>query len=259
VGSEGARVDAESGHCYVAWKGPLSWMAAQQQCVARGGALAGLDSEAEKMLVETLAGDEERWLALGGSNTDGDCTHLHKGTLEDAPCGWPATGNLPSSPSTQAGFVCEHSCGNLRLEAGEECDPPGAACTASCQRIRSCPEGMTSAVTGHCYFLTATAAAYSVTACPAGSHVATLEAPDETALARMLVTAGDAWFGLRSLTMVSVFAWDVPGETFVARRYHGFVASEPNGNITPACIRVATDGWRDQTCNNHYVHLCERE
>jgi Lectin C-type domain len=259
--SNGAAIDPATGHCYVAWPGPVTWAAAQQRCLASGGTLAGADSPAEEALLESLAGGSARWVGLRASNSDGDCAQVSGAGFNDAPCGWPATGLLPSAAPSSAGFICESGCGNGVVEAGEGCDPPGAACTGSCQIVRACSEGMTSPASGHCYFLVAATSDYpaALTACPAGTHLATLETPDETALAEKLVTT-DTWIALRAPTTVGAFAWDaMSSEPFVAARYHGFIDDEPNHNASPTCTRLVPTGWRDQICTSKYPRLCERE
>jgi hypothetical protein len=97
-----------------------------------------------------------------------------------------------------------------------------------------------------------------MTACPAGTHLASLETPEETAVATKLVGGTEVWIGLRAQTMVGKFSWET-GEPFFPARYHGFASDEPNHNSNPTCTRVTSAGWRDQTCNSSYTHLCERE
>src|SRR5262245_20186515 len=44
TGASGTAFDPETGHCYVAWPGPLNWAAAEKACEAQGGALVSVDS-----------------------------------------------------------------------------------------------------------------------------------------------------------------------------------------------------------------------
>jgi hypothetical protein len=198
---------------------------------------------------------------------DGACvlTSQGAGGWDDRACGWPSVGNLALSPPAAYGYVCQMMCGNGTIDPGEECDPPGAGCTSSCKKPRACTEagGATSPVTGRCYFVAAAPATYdaALSACPAGTHLATPNQPSETEVV-LKVAQADSWIALRSLANAN-FSWDVPGVKFDARRYHGFVPPDPD-MIGPACAVVTHgdprgDGWRDRSCGTLYPAICERD
>src|SRR5581483_3654744 len=285
AGSTAQAIDPASGHCYVAWPGPLSWQAAARACESNGGALASITSSAEDTLVRGLA-SAPSWIGASspldkaqfttwvsgepiaytgfapGQPSNGakkECLAIAAAGWQNDACGWPTSGNLQASAAHAAPYVCESACGNGAVDPGEECDPPGAACTASCKKIRACtePGAVSSTVNGHCYFLAGTAAAYATAklACPAGTHVATLNAPEETDAAITASTA-QAWIALTGTP--GNFAWE-SGEDFNSRRYHGFIAGEPNTANAPVCVRVVPGGWADQPCSSTFVTLCERE
>jgi hypothetical protein len=192
----------------------------------------------------------------------------------DESCGFPTAGLLPASPITTSGYVCESTCGNGKIDAGETCDAPGPGCSKTCQVVQPCNEAgaISLAENGHCYFrTTATFTAYTTalaTACPAGTHLATLDTPAETEAAIKAITT-DAWIALRATTTVAQFRWDLGSEVFNPRRYHGFLGVDPDEDEVPACTVVSLGtpptkppAWRDRDCDdvgNPYVALCERE
>ena len=291
-----AAVDPDTGHCYITWDTVTQpWQTAQSDCQSRGGMLTVITSAAEESLVERITGSGTHWIGLwrvapgngmtwidgealaymnfyagepdGADQTCGDLDFAQPG-WHDAHCGFPATGNLVSNGGSTNGYVCENSCGNGVVDPGETCDPPGAGCTAACQRIATCTEagGQTAALTGNCFFETGTPAAYDPVAtaalCPNGTHLAAPQTSDETQAAFTAAAGGAAWIGLRAPTTLGVFQWDVPGFTFVADRYHGFVGNDPNETATPQCVVVdpaSPLGWHDRACTNTYATLCERE
>jgi hypothetical protein len=291
-----AAVDPDTGHCYITWDTVTQpWQVAQSDCQSRGGMLAVITSAQEESLVERITGSGTHWIGLwrvapgntmtwidgeaagymnfyagepdGPNQTCGNLDFAQPG-WHDAHCGMAATGNLVSTPGNTNAYVCENSCGNGTVDPGETCDPPGADCTAACQRIAPCTEagGQTAALTGNCFFETGTPAAYDPAAtaalCPAGTHLAAPQTPDETQAAFNAVAGGAAWIGLRAPTTLGVFAWDVPGYTFVPDRYHGFVGNDPNETATPQCVAIdpaSPLGWHDRTCNNTYAALCQRD
>lgn len=297
-GASGAKIDAATGHCYVAWPGPINWASAQRDCQARGGGLAVITSAGENTLLQSLGGVSQMWIGLevlhaatdtfkwvdgetvsytnfatgepnNGANNGGraeDCVARTVLGWADLPCGFPATGTLPSSPTFQLGFICENSCGNGVVDPGEECDG-GAACTATCRTRRACTEGAaySSPINGHCYFAINNSVDYPTalnSTCPAGTHLATLGDISETEAGQLAMGAvTDAWIALRAGSTVGLFSWQAPSfEVFNSRRYHGFAGTEPNENSTPNCVRlVANDSWKDRSCTDVYGTLCERD
>jgi hypothetical protein len=294
TGALAAAIDPQSGRCYVAWAGPLNWEGARADCQSRGGDLMSVTSAGENALLKALAATRS-WIGLytppgatqafhwvtgeslgytAWATGEPDNKNANQACVvfdpidgwHDTPCGFPSVGTLPTSALDTAAYVCETGCGNGTVEPGETCDGPGATCTATCRTKAACtePGGVVSAVSGHCYFTTATAVDYAtaLASCPAGTHLATLESPGDTTAAAQASGAADSWFALRAQTIVGDFAWDAPAiDPFDPSRYHGFITPDPDIASTPACaaIKVATGGWADRTCTNVYVPLCERE
>jgi len=298
-GAAGAKIDATTGHCYVAWPGPINFASAQRDCQSRGGYLAVVTSSAENTIVSSVSGNAQMWIgleithgttdsfhwvdnemflysafavgepnngALNGNRPE-DCTARTSLGWADLPCGFPATGNLPSSPTFALGFVCESSCGNGVIEPGEECDG-GPGCTANCYLKRPCtePGAYSSPINGHCYFVDNNSVSWSTansSSCPAGTHLATLAdiAETEAGLAADVGNVNDAWIALKAASTLGQYSWQQPSsEAFNSRRYHGFAGAEPNESSTPNCVRVVdAAGWKDASCNNSYDALCERE
>jgi hypothetical protein len=297
-GASAAKIDPTTGHCYVAWPGPINFASAQRDCQSRGGYLAVVTSSAENTIVNSVGGNAQSWIgleithgttdsfhwvdgemflysafapgepnngALNGGRAE-DCTARTVTGWADLPCGFPSTGTLPSSPSFALGFVCESSCGNGVVEPGEECDG-GPSCTATCYTRRPCTEAgaYSSPINGHCYFVQPGLVNFSaaMTSCPTGSHLATLAdiAETEAGLGAIVGNVNDPWIALKASSTVGQFSWQEPtSEAFNSRRYHGFSGVEPNESATPACARVVDGiGWKDITCSNTYDTLCERE
>jgi hypothetical protein len=298
-GSVAAKVDPATGHCYIAWAGPLNWATAQRDCQSRGGTLAVITSAGENTLVAGLTNSRTMWIGLeldytnnmppaqlswvdgemvsftafatgqpddGGGGAFEECGTITPGGWDDLPCGFPPTGTLPSSKSYALGYVCETGCGNGRVEPGEECDPPGANCTASCKIKRACSESgaVSSPVNGHCYIPIASSMTYSqaLTSCPANTHLATLGdiSEGEAGMSAVAALPSDAWIALRAPTTVGLYQWEAPSsQIFLSRRYHGFIGNDPNETTAPNCARETINGWRDISCTSNYDVLCERD
>ncbi|MGZ3406382.1 MAG: lectin-like protein, partial [Polyangia bacterium] len=143
-GAAAAKIDPATGHCYVAWPGPINFASAQRDCQSRGGYLAVVTSSAENSIVNAVSGLSQMWIGLeithaatdsfrwvdgepflysafatgepnNGANNGGRAEDCGARTIlgwADLPCGFPSTGNLPASPTFALGFVCESSCGN---------------------------------------------------------------------------------------------------------------------------------------------------
>ena len=275
-GASGAAIDPTTGHCYVAWEGPLDWAAAERDCQSRGGDLVSVTSAPENSIMQQVGGGTDKWIgwhiapsttheywASGEdvaytawapgepSNSGGieDCgiwdpDHAGAPGWDDRPCGCAPNGNLPAVAVVPAyGWVCEHACGNGVVDPGESCDPPGPGCSQNCQHIAPCSESnaASSSVTGRCYFQSDTSNAYggANAACPAGTHLAVLEMQSETDAALAAINT-DAFIALTATTQLSVFSWDQPSrEPFNARRYHGFVGNDPNETAVPQCTVVS--------------------
>jgi hypothetical protein len=171
------------------------------------------------------------------------------------------------SPPFGAAYLCESECGNAVVDPGEECDPPGAQCTAACKNVRPCTEagGVSSPTSGRCYFETATAVDWTTAtqACPVGTILAAPDDPNETAAA--LVAAGvTGWMAMEAPTTAGVFQFHGVTRDFNPRRYHGFLAPDPDVATPPACVSITKgdargDSWRDRTCTTLYPALCERD
>lgn len=291
-----ALVDPTTGHCYVAWPNLLPWANAERDCLSRGGHLAEVTSDTENTLVKALDVTVASWIGVT-SNTAGTATWSDgetsaytgfgsvnpptmgadacvvvlptSGAWQDSACGFPATGVLPASPTSTAGYICENSCGNGVIDPGEECDPPAVgACTSVCHKSRACtePGGMVSAATGYCYFATTTAVAYATalaSGCPTGTHLATPDGIMESETVDAAITA-DSWIAVKAPTTEGVFVFDQASPTLDLPRYHGFLSPDPDMTTVPACAAfshtaASADGWRDRACTTTYPAVCERD
>jgi hypothetical protein len=271
---------------------------AQRDCQAHGGTLVSITSPGENQLVRTLAsgvsafiglevtianpstfrwvdGETASFLSFAPGKPDNggapeNCTFFSSsaGAWDDIGCGFAATGSLPSSRSISRAYVCETGCGNGIVEPGEECDPPGAGCTATCQRVRSCNEsgGRVSPINGHCYFEIKNNVDYNgaLTACPSGTHLATIsdQAENEAVIAAIGASGPDGWIALRASKDVVNFSWEAPtAELFTPSRFHGFtLTAEPNEASAPSCVRASFgNGWRDKGCDSLFSTMCERD
>ncbi len=295
-GASSAQIDPATGHCYLSWPGPLSWADASRQCQARGGHLATVTTAAENAIIQTLSGPSDRWIGLEIDHSaavrdhwvDGEAVAFSQyasgdpknlcssGTPEscgafeaaragwdDRQCGFPSAGLLPASYAYGLGYVCENECGNGVVDPGEGCDPAGAGCTPTCQTIRACsePGGVVSPINGHCYFSLTTPLTFgdALTACPTGTHLATLDEIAETEAGELAVTGGDAWIALRTDATQADWSWIIGADIFDSLRYHGFSSPDPDETSAPPyCARLTTTGWRDRQCSLLYPALCER-
>ena len=131
--------NAADGTCYMVFNGPLTWQAAQAQCISLGANLAIIESEAEQDMVSALAagfvpGQPDLWLGAsdlqsensfvwvdskplvfsrwrsgepnnqGANGTDEDCTVIEGDTLARE---WDDRSCSSSCPS-----ICERAPGN---------------------------------------------------------------------------------------------------------------------------------------------------
>ena len=199
----------------------------------------------------------------------GDCLRMQADGWYSDNCGWPSNGALPTVVLNQLPYICESACGNGSVDAGESCDPPGPTCSKTCHTIASCTEsgGVSLPENGHCYFPTSTTQLYPsalASACPSGTHLATLNEVAETEAALKAAGSSDSWIAMSAMQTEAVFKWDVGTEIFNASRYHDFGGNDPNQS-PPACVVVTnqppsgTAGWRDRACSDSYVSLCERD
>jgi Lectin C-type domain len=298
TGSEIAALDLQTGHCYVAWPGPVTWASARRQCESRGGHLATITSANENAIIELLSVVDDHWIGLevdhgqavrdhwidgetvgfesfasGEPNNGGSSGHTEScGAFEamrmawdDRPCGFPATGLLPSSYAYGIGYICENECGNGAVEPGEGCDEAGPNCTSTCQTMVPCTEagGVVSPVNGHCYFALPSLVTFdqAMSACPSGTHLATLDSIAESEAGALAVGGSDAWIALTASVTQGDYAWTNGSDVFDSTRYHGFSGDEPNDTAAaPYCTRITpVSGWKDQQCTLTHPTLCERD
>jgi len=120
-----------------------------------------------------------------------------------------------------------------------------------------------SPVNGHCYFALPTAVTFAdaLTACPSGTHLATLDSIAESEAGALAVGGSDAWIALTATAAQGDYAWTVGAEVFDSTRYHGFTGEEPNDTGgAPYCARITpVSGWKDQQCTIAHLPLCERD
>jgi hypothetical protein len=300
-GASASKIDPASGHCYVAWPGPSDWATAQHACQSNGGDLVSISSSGENDLVHGLAGATKSWIGLTGPPgapvtfgwVDGEalgfmnfavgepdnlspgeeCVATSGGMWSDESCGWQASGTLPAVTPAQLAYVCESGCGNGIVEKGEDCDPPGPTCTASCHAKAACTEaGGVSSLDGHCFFASASTSTYAgaAAACPSGTHLATPNSIDENDAATQAAGVNEGWIALTAMTTLNEFSWAATSNPFNARRFHGFTYKDPNETAVGQCVVIApvpdtntpVPGWKDRHCADTgqvWASICERD
>ena len=200
-------------------------------------------------------------------NRPEDCIARTLTGWADLPCGFPATGDLPSSPAFALGYLARTRAATASSIRARSATAAPAAPRPACSK-RPCTEakGVSSPINGHCYFVQTANANYNnalTNTCPTGTHLATLAdiAEEEAASQAISGNGDDAWIALKAASQLGVYAWGaLSSEAFNSRRYHGFAGNEPNEPNTPNCVRLVDGaGWKDIDCGNDYDALCERE
>jgi hypothetical protein len=291
TGAAAAAIDPGTGHCYVSWPNALNWASAQRECQRNGGDLVSITSAGENNLVRGLvattawigfytapgATPNFQWVdgeAAGfngfgpGEPQTGECARLAADGWHADNCGKASIGGLPSNVANTLPYVCESACGNGTIDPGETCDPPGPTCSKTCHTIATCTEPGASSLpeNGHCYFSYGAAVSFANVACPAGTHLATLDHAAESEAALKATANADSWIALKAPTTLGVFSWTVGTEVFNPRRYHDFDGTDDPNQPPPACVVVTNlppsgqPGWRDRGCTtDSYPALCERD
>jgi len=294
TGAAAAAIDPASGHCYVAWAGPLNWTSSQRECLRNGGDLVSINSQAENDVVKNLVGGTAwigyvaapgtttfKWVdgsnstfngfAPGEPKNTGECARTGVDGWHADNCGMASNGQFPLNLANKLPYVCESACGNGKVDPGETCDPPGPTCTKTCQKVAACTEsgGMSLPENGHCYFKTSSTVSYNNAlnnACAAGTHLATTDTPAETEIGLLVAGNDDIWIALSAKQTLAVFKWDILNDAiFNARRYHAFGDNDPNqdppaGTVLTNLPPAGPVGWRDRNINtDNYKSLCERD
>ncbi len=128
------------------------------------------------------------------------------------------------------------------------------------------------AFNGHCYVRTTVAESFdaALTRCRSrgtGWSLAQVSSAEENNFVSGIIGTSESWLGGTDRTTEGTFLW-LSGSTFwsggatgaaVGGSYTNFVIGEPNdGGGNSDCLRmVAGGGWRDITCTNPFVAVCE--
>lgn len=266
--------DPLSKHCYLFSAlafGQKPWSSARASCVAWGGDLAGLGSQAE---IDFVTGKVPIAMWIGGTDAANECAYswtngepwhakweqgqpddqngiedcvalTQNGAMNDLAC------------ANSMGFLCERTpagaCGDGIVQPGEECDDAIAAANFDCTGCKlACKAGeFEDPATRHCYRVVPdlVSANSAVNACAAlGATLASINTAAENALIQAHLTA-PSWIGLVS---GSKSTWS-NGDPVC------FIAAG-NPQLGSGCALIFGDGtWSTAGCSATRGYVCERE
>ena len=252
------------GRLYCAYAQAASWEASEKRCVANGGHLMTLDTEATSKALRAalwspLGAERAAWLGLQlqGRGAQGRWKWLSGADLSAASWNTGEPNNFGGDEACGEWLVADGRWNDTRCNLQQ-----GYLCQFKPEQVASCRRGRAFAAGGRPYCLVSGSFSWNEAkrACTTeGGSLAVLDTAEQNSAVREALaarfSATKLWIGLTDAAEEGTWTW-VSGAPFELAAWH---EEEPNDFNRENCAELYSDSWtwNDLDCNVERPSVCE--